>query len=247
LFVAIQQGHVAVVQCMIEELGANVNVLDSNGCTPFYIAALHGNVHGNLTLLRCLVKEHGVDVNQATHDGATPLYAAAQKGHEAVVRCLVKELGADVNQSACHGMTPLYAAAQAGQLAVVKCLVKELGADVNQVCEGITPLMGAAKFKHTEIVVWLIKHGADTQTSHQVEGTAADVSRDEGAPAEQTEYLEARTHCAKPGCDGAGLKKCAGCLTVFFCGPACIRAHWPAHKAECKLIAEAAAAGKVKC
>jgi hypothetical protein len=31
-------------------------------------------------------------------------------------------------------------------------------------------------------------------------------------------------------------------LKVFFCGPACIRAHWPVHKAECKRIAEAAAA-----
>jgi hypothetical protein len=61
---------------------------------------------------------------------------------------------------------------------------------------------------------------------------------------EQTAYLEARTHCVNPGCDGAGLKKCAGCLKVFFCGPACIRAHWPAHKVECKRIVVAAAAGK---
>jgi hypothetical protein len=87
----------------------------------------------------------------------------------------------------------------------------------------------------------LIKHGAGTQASHDQGSTAADFSRDQGASTEQTEYLEARTYCANPGCDGAGLKKCAGCLKTFFCGPACIRAHWPAHKAECKRIAKAAA------
>jgi hypothetical protein len=107
--------------------------------------------------------------------------------------------------------------------------------------------MAASGHKHTEVVVWLIKHGANAQASHQKNGTAADVSRQQGASTEQNECLEARTHCAKPGCDGAGLKKCAGCLKVFFCGPVCIRAHWPAHKADCKRIAEAmAAVGKGK-
>jgi hypothetical protein len=52
------------------------------------------------------------------------------------------------------------------------------------------------------------KHGADSQASHPQLGTAADFSKEFGAPAEQTAYLEARTHCAKPGCSGTGLKKC---------------------------------------
>jgi hypothetical protein len=165
----------------------------------------------------------------------------------AVVRCLVKECGADVNQARYDGCTPLYAAAQLGLLSVVQCLLKELGADINKATnDGSTPLMVASALEHTEVVVWLIKHGADAQAPAPTGGTAADVSKACGAPAEQTEYLEARAHCANPGCDGAGLKKCAGCLKVFFCSPACIRAHWPAHKAECKRIAEAAAAGKAK-
>jgi ankyrin repeat protein len=191
----------------------------------------------------------GADVNQATHNNLTPLYVAAQFGRLAVVQCLIEELGADVNQANQEGDTPLYIAAYKGHLAVVQCLVKEFGADVNQATNaGGTPLIIASYNKHTEVVVWLIKHGANTQASDQDGDTAADVSRSFGAPAEQTAYLEVRAHCANPGCDGAGLKKCAGCMKVFFCGPACIRAHWPAHKAECKRIAAAtaAAAGKVK-
>jgi ankyrin repeat protein len=120
----------------------------------------------------------------------------------------------------------LYIAAQKGHMSVVQCLVKELGADINQAAlNGSTPLMLASTTKHTEIVVWLIKHGANAQALHQGCDTAADVSRQYGAPAELTEYLDARTHCANPGCGGAGLKKCSGCLKMFFCSPACIRAH----------------------
>jgi ankyrin repeat protein len=232
-------GKLEVVRFLVKEAGANVNQAASDGTTPLVLAAQEGQ----LAVVLFLAKELGADINQAKHDGATPLYIAAQKGNTAVVQYLVKECGADVNQTTDDGCTPLMAAVQFGQLAVVQCLVKECGADVNQARpNGATPLMVASYNKHTEVVVWLSKHGADAQASDQRYGTAADVSREEGAPAEQTEYLEARTHCANPSCDGAGLKKCAGCLKVFFCGPACIRAHWPAHKVECNRIAKAAAA-----
>jgi hypothetical protein len=240
LITAAQNGMLEAVRYLVKEAGADVNHADEDGCTALYAAAQEGK----MAVMQCLVKELGADVNQAPRNGCTPLYIAAQKGHEAVVICLVKECGADIKRATHKGVTPLYIAAHRGHLAVVICLVKECGADVNQAThDGITPLIVASATKHTEVVVWLIKHGADAQAAFQDGNTAADVSRDFGAPAEQTEYLEARTHCANPGCDGAGLKKCAGCLKVFFCGPACIRAHWPAHKAECKRIA-AAAAGK---
>jgi hypothetical protein len=186
----------------------------------------------------CLVKELGADINQARYDGATPLLMAVQShmdGYATLdVRVIVKELGADINLATKFGITPLYLAAQNGSLSAVRCLVKELGANVNQVThEGVTPLIIAAQHKHTEVVVWLSKHGADAQVS-SCYGTAVDLSKAFGAPAEQTTYLKARMHCANPGCGGAGLKKCSGCLKFFFCGLACIRAHWPAHKAECR-------------
>jgi ankyrin repeat protein len=171
--------------------------------------------YGMLEAVQVLINEAGADVG-ATHNGFSSLHAAAHHGHVAVVRCLV-EYGADVNQATYDG-------------SINKAL-----------SNGATPLMAASYHKHMEVVVWLIKHGANAQASHQDGSTAADISRKYGASVEQTEYLEARAHCANSGCDGAGLKKCAGCLKVFFCSPMCIRAHWPAHKTECKRIAEAAA------
>jgi ankyrin repeat protein len=199
-----------------------------------------------LDAARCLINECGADVNQANKYGFTPLYRAAQEGQVELVLTLAKELGANVNQAAHDGSTPLHVAAERGNLDVVRALVKQLGADVNTSDElGRTPLMMASYGQHEKVIRWLIKNGADAQASHQEHGTAADYSRYYAAPVEQTAYLEARAHCANPGCSGAGLKKCSGCLEVYFCGPACIRAHWPVHKTECRRqSAEAKARGE---
>ena len=49
--------------------------------------------------------------------------------------------------------------------------------------------------------------------------------------------------CAAPGCGATrGLRRCGGCTAVRYCSAACSRAHWRAHKAECRrLQAERAA------
>ena len=54
-----------------------------------------------------------------------------------------------------------------------------------------------------------------------------------GAPDEHIEYMEHRTYCANLGCVGQGLKACARCKRVRYCGVECQRAHWPQHKPDC--------------
>jgi hypothetical protein len=194
----------------------------------------------SLDILRCLVKELGADINGARlRDGRTPLYVAAQNGNLALLQCLVKELGADVNQAADDGYTPLHIAAQQGHLNVVRCLVKKCGADINEAKHnGVTPLMIAANCKHEDVVTFLIKYGANVKDSTDAYGTAANISKEYAAPSKQTKYLEARTHCTMPGCDGIGAKKCAGCLKVYYCTRECQLANWSAHKAECRRSAD---------
>jgi hypothetical protein len=82
----------------------------------------------------------------------------------------------------------------------------------------------------------LVKAGADPQAKNANYHTAADISRAAGASAAQTMYLEAKAHCAQPGCSGPGTKKCQGCMQGRYCGKACHVAHWPAHKAECRRL-----------
>ena len=50
--------------------------------------------------------------------------------------------------------------------------------------------------------------------------------------------------CANPACGATtGLRRCGGCAAVRYCSEACSKAHWRAHKAECRrLVAEREAA-----
>jgi hypothetical protein len=158
-----------------------------------------------------LVEELGADVNQEATgelDGATLLIMAVTEENMAMARVLVEELGADVNQVTRLGATPLHMAAMNGHFDMVHKLVDEYGADVNlSAHDGGTALMAAAHGKHDKVIRFLTKHVADIKAS-SVFGTAANISKVSEAPAEQTVYLEAKMHCFKPGCDGAGLRKC---------------------------------------
>jgi ankyrin repeat protein len=214
----------------VENCCADINQARKDGCTPLFIAA--GVKH--LDAVRYF-KKLGADVDQAKAQEGTAVYFAAQNGHLDMLKCLVNELGANVNKGDKHGCTPLFIAAYIGNKETVVCLVEELGADVNlAVGDGRTPLMAATKSKHAKIVRYLLKNGANAQASAHAFGTAANVSKLYGAPAEQIVYLEARTYCANISCTGAGLKKCASCLEVFFCSKDCQVAAWPEHKVDCK-------------
>jgi ankyrin repeat protein len=232
LIVAAKKGRMETLRCLLE-LGADVAKSEKRGCTALYGAAEDGRHN----MIRCLV-EHGADLNQATHDGVTPLMAAAKFGHVEALRCLL-ELGADVAKAEIHGCTALYGAVQDGHHNIIRCLV-EHNADVNHAIQnGQTPLMAAAANKDDKMVRYLIKHGANVQASTIYNANAVAFSELYGAPAVQTEYLEAKAHCSYPGCSGAGLKKCTGCKQVRYCGQACQLAHWKAHKTDCKTKKEA--------
>jgi ankyrin repeat protein len=149
-----------------------------------------------------------------------------------MIQCLVKGLGIDVNKASVGGGTSLYIAAVKGhlQLIVVRCLVNELSAEVNQADDkGCTHLMIATFRKHMDVVRRLVKAGAESQAADGSKITAAMFSKHVDAPAEQTAYLEAKTHCSHYNCNGAGVIKCTGCRQARYCGEACQLAHWKAH------------------
>jgi ankyrin repeat protein len=256
LYIALQLGNLEMMRCLVKELGADARRVRKAGNSLLNVAAQKGH----LAVMRCLVKELGTDVDQEDNLGCSPFQIAAQEvnviflphmGSHSVASLspylspylspwtsrLVEELGADANKTNVLGWSPLFSASWIGHLEVMQCLV-ELGANINRAAtDGSTLLMMAAGHMHHKIVRYLLKHGANPQALHESLGTAADISKGMRAPGEQTAYLQARTHCANPSCTNAGLKKCERCLQVYFCGSACIRAHWSAHKVECKAAA----------
>jgi ankyrin repeat protein len=113
--------------------------------------------------------------------------------------------------------------------------------------KGITALMAAFYGKHTELMKWLVKEGADPfPVSYTYGATAADLSKAVSASVVQTAYLKAKTHCSNTSCSGAGIMKCTGCKQVRYCGKECQLAHWQAHKADCKRWRTEAKSGKGK-
>ena len=191
LVYAVYGGYADIVKVLLEQPNVDVNLAQTGGATPLYLATTLGHVE----IVRLLLGARGINVNLATSEGATPLMIAAQKGREEVMKLLlavpgieldaqkgdratalymavqigfpgiVKQLvraGADVNLPLSNGMTPLSNAAGAGHIEIVKILLQVPGVRVNQPTDvGLAPLSLAALRGHKEIVRLLIRKRAD--------------------------------------------------------------------------------------
>jgi hypothetical protein len=109
---AITSGKIAVVRFLIEELGANVNRIDSDGLAPLH----HATVNAHLDVIRMLVNEFGANVDQAMRDGSTPMFITAERIHLIVLRCLGQELSADINKTNIFDATPFSVATKCDAL-----------------------------------------------------------------------------------------------------------------------------------
>lgn len=101
--------------------GANPNRSASNGLTPLYVAAQHGNI----VTMEYLV-ERNADVNSKTTRGNTPLINAADEGQNKAVKYLI-ENGADINWRNAKGMSALDHAIKGGYTETARVL-REAGA-----------------------------------------------------------------------------------------------------------------------
>ena len=120
-----EMGHVAPALLLLE--GAEIDHLDSFGCTPLFIAAEERHFGPVRLFAEANATRDQADNNENIFGGcsgqcpfwrATPLYAAAVMGHLHIVRVLV-EAGAAIDQAANHGLTPVLVAAANGHFDIV--------------------------------------------------------------------------------------------------------------------------------
>jgi ankyrin repeat protein len=75
-------GHCDVVKCLLSS-GADINLCDEGGQSPFIVASEEGHCDG----LKCLLS-FGADINLCDEGGRSPLFAASKGGRCGVVKCL---------------------------------------------------------------------------------------------------------------------------------------------------------------
>ena len=184
IFQASSSGRCAVIEWLLGEMGADVEVISPmDGATPLLAAADQGhvesvsalleagaNVHasssngrtalygaalkGNIEVLRVLLTA-GANVDQGRSDGGwTPLISAAEYGHVNILHALI-EAGANLDLAAVDGMTALHWAVLKGHLLAVKLLVGAGAGLDHKSLTGDTPLMAAVAASNLEMVKFL--------------------------------------------------------------------------------------------
>jgi len=140
----------AVSEPLLAELKINVNKPQAHGMTPLMLAAQKGTPEA----IKILIK-HGADLEiKDSMGGRTALMWAVSSNKLDAAQTLV-EAGADIECVANDGSNPLLSCARGGFTSIARFLIHE-GAklDVRDSC-GFTPLMFAASFGKTEIVILL--------------------------------------------------------------------------------------------
>jgi ankyrin repeat protein len=100
----------------------------------------------------------GMHVDSPDEHGYTALMHAAFAGYELVVECLL-EAGANIELADTGGTTALLAAVTAGQLRTAQLLL-QAGANIDVLKNESTPLMWAARLRHSALVALLTEYGA---------------------------------------------------------------------------------------
>lgn len=154
LTTAARFGMVEVVRSLCDR-GADVNMVDTSGFTPLYMASWFDHVD---VVEELLARGAHPDAVNAVFGWSAIYVAGVRQGYE-TIRTLL-EAGANIDTVSQRGESPLFANAQVGNLPMVKFLLKN-GANANKVNhEGMSPLAIAQYYQHPAVADLLSKAGA---------------------------------------------------------------------------------------
>jgi hypothetical protein len=256
-----EHDHARVLKALLAA-GANANARDVAGFTPCMHVTINNTSARALAFLPLLI-QHGADVNARNRAGRTALMEPTMGGRHDCVRALMAH-GADPRiadntgfaSTALTGINPVAAALFSEYLSAEKRRARTAGeAQAGTLDAGAGALLGRAvrlqgltgrpelNGRTGVACEWV----ADTQRY----SVRLDACAGAGTAAEEAECVRVRVSnlvcddaalsvgaCASCGAGGAA-KRCAACRAVFYCGSACQKAHWKAHKAPCGAAAAA--------
>ena len=123
---AVFEGHLAIVQAILQVEGVNVHARTVTGCTPLRIASRLSGAN-QLPIIQALL-EAGADPHGADIVGERPLFSAARYDNIHVVEALL-DGGADPAARNNNLDTPLHIACRCGHLDMVQVLIQRQGAE----------------------------------------------------------------------------------------------------------------------
>ncbi|CAG8803830.1 8724_t:CDS:2, partial [Cetraspora pellucida] len=118
LHYAASRGHTDIVQWLVTDAGAIIDLEDQTGET----ALLKASYNGHVSIVAWLLKS-SANVEQKDNDGWTALHNASSQGHLLIVKYLLENSNANVDVKSNKGHTPLMNAASKGHIIVVKYLL----------------------------------------------------------------------------------------------------------------------------
>jgi ankyrin repeat protein len=149
LHLASRNGHLSVVQSLVEDGSANKDAVTKNSWTALHLASRFGH----LKIVQYLVGRCGMDTNTpSTMDGMTALHFATMNGHVEIVHYLVLQGNANLDaQAGSEGLSPLHMAGMSCNLKMVNLLL-EFGASIETKSEdGSTPAIYVGHFLNRQI------------------------------------------------------------------------------------------------
>ncbi|KAG2316182.1 hypothetical protein Bca52824_019304 [Brassica carinata] len=164
---AARQGQTGTAKYLLDH-GADPNVASELGATALHHAAGTGEIE----LLKELLSR-GVPVDSQSESG-TPLIWAAGHDQKDAVQVLL-EHNANPNAETEDGVTPLLSAVAAGSVACSNLLAMA-GAKANVFAGGATPLHIAADIGDVELIIVLLKAGADPDQKDEEGNRALEVA-----------------------------------------------------------------------
>lgn len=172
LHIAAQCGNAEALQILIAA-GADVLARYTDGTTALHLAAYHGHVQAAEVLLK-----HGLDVSATDQNGEVPLYMAAIRNQKSMVGFLLNNGAGNISERS--KIRVAMSAAASGRMAIIQML-EQAGFNILAQDEaGETGLSVASYHGNTDMVVYLLKSGADPGNRSQFGTAAVDMARGSG-------------------------------------------------------------------
>ena len=135
--------------------GANVNALSNDNSTAAVFACLYGNVN----VLEVLIAS-GADINIKTNKGGNGLHCAIFGGHHDVVQYLLEYTDIDIHEKDGQGNSSILYSCLYNRVDCLRECIKH-GGNVNDEKDGLSALVYAVRRNYQEIIVSLLKAGAN--------------------------------------------------------------------------------------